>query len=466
MGNAMGHRSGWVAAVSGAVGACAVGQVVVPVCNGEAVVSVTNATSSVGEVAHVGHVPPTGTGNALVDFFTGGGEYMSRVHCMVTQNGQTDWYWVIALAVLTTGVVAAYARIFVFWMRCYFAEKVADRNKKLFDLGMMFLWCAICGYALSMLMFVWPGYRLMAFALVVLNFFSWRFCVKLQPFAISFQAPRLERQLREQAQRQRDELEHELMERTVALRQSETRFRTMVQNLPGVAFRVAVDEKWTNVFVSDGIEEITGYPASDFINNAVRDCASVTHPEDVSRVDAAVSEAVETRSAYAVDYRVVRRDGAVRWVLERGMIVCDETSGEPKFIDGLQFDITERKFAEQVLEQETLSDGLTGLANRNLLMHRLRRCVDEARRGGRQYAVLFLDFDRFKVVNDSLGHEAGDELLRQIARRVREFVSPAANMSSDGTGRLACRAVPGGRAFAAIDCEHRHRDEPAIEGRR
>lgn len=452
--------------VGGALGftsACA-GQVAVPVCNGEGVVSVAGSTAGVnvagldGHAAHAGHVPPTGTGNALIDFFTGDGEYMSRVHCMVTQEGKTDWFWVIAMAALTMGVVVAYARIFVFWMRCYFAETPADRNKKLYDLGMVFLWCAICGYALSAVMFFWPGYRLMTIALVVLNFFSWRFCIKLQTFAISFQAPRLERQLREQAQQQRDELERELMVRTVALRQSETKYRSMVQNLPGVAFRVAVDEKWTNLFVSDGIEEMTGYPASDFINNAVRDCASITHPDDVARVDEAVRVAIETRSAYAVEYRVMRRDGAMRWVLERGMIVCDEVSGQPAFIDGLQFDITERKCAEQLLEQETLSDGLTGLANRNLLMHRLRRCVEESRRGGRQYALLFLDFDRFKVVNDSLGHEAGDELLRQIARRVREFVKPMANLSSDGGGKLACRL--GGDEFVVLLDDVREHDEP------
>lgn len=439
-----------VAALTG--GVCAA-QVTVPVCNGEDLVSVDGSMSSGGvmqqSVQHAAtHAPPAMTGNALIDFFTGGGEYMSRVHCMVTQEGKTDWFWVIAMAALTAGVVGAYARIFIFWMKCYFAETPADRNKKLFDLGMVFLWCAICGYALSILMFVWPGYRLMTLALVALNFFSWRFCVKLEGFAISFQAPRLERQLREQAQQQRDMLERELTERTLALRQSETRYRTMVQNLPGVAFRFATDTRRTILFVSDGIEEITGYPAQEFIDNAVRDRSSVMHHDDAARVEAAMRDAIAACSAYSVEYRVVRRDGSIRWVLERGMVVCDDACGKARCIDGLQFDITERKRAEQLLEQETLSDSLTGLANRNLLMHRLKRCVEESQRGGREFAVLFLDFDRFKVVNDSLGHEAGDELLRQIARRVRECVGPAASLSPDAGGPLACRL--GGDEFVVL----------------
>lgn len=334
-------------------------------------------------------------------------------------------------------------------MRCYFGEDRRDRNRKLFDLGMAFLLCAICGYAMSILMFFWPGYRLLAVILLVLNFFSWRFCIHLSPFRAAFQSGRLERELRDEIQFRAARLEEELASRSRELRASEQRFRSLVQNLPGVAFRVAVDEKWTNLFVSDGIQELTGYPASDFINNAVRDCASITHPDDVSRVDEAAGRAIRERSTYSIEYRIIRSDGTERWVAERAQVVCDDATGQPQYIDGMQLDITERKAAELALERASLVDKLTGLPNRALVQDRLRQCLlRRQRRPDAAFAVLFLDFDRFKLVNDSLGHDAGDELLRQIAERLRAAVRMTDTVSRDAQSATAGRV--GGDEFIVI----------------
>jgi signal transduction histidine kinase/CheY-like chemotaxis protein len=154
------------------------------------------------------------TGTPFIDFFTGGGSYMPRIHCLVTPEGQTDWPWVVGLLVLTAGVIAAYLRIFLFWMRSYFAEQKRDRNPKLFDLAAIFLWCAVCGYGMSMVMFAWPGYRLLAVFLVVLNVYSWRFCFNLEPFRKAFGANRLERQLRETLENRAAELEKLVAVRT------------------------------------------------------------------------------------------------------------------------------------------------------------------------------------------------------------------------------------------------------------
>ncbi|MDX2016763.1 MAG: EAL domain-containing protein [Planctomycetota bacterium] len=396
----------------------------------------------------------SGTGHAWLDFFAGGGFYMPRTHCLVNEAGQTDWAWVITLLVLTTTIVAMYLRIFIFWMRCYFNEAERDRNRKLFDLGMVFLLCALCGYAMSIVMFFWPGYRLLAGLMLVLNFFTLRFCWHLAPFRAAFQSGRLERELREEIQSRAIKLEATLAERTRLLRGSEQRFRTLVQNLPGVAFRVAIDERFTNIFVSDGIEALTGYPASDFINNAIRDCASITHPDDLGRVDEEAARAVRERTGYAIEYRIVRRDGAVRWVAERATVVCDEATGEPAYLDGMQLDITERKEAEEALKRASLVDKLTGLPNRALVFDRLRQCLARrARKPEQHFAVLFLDFDRFKLINDSLGHDAGDELLRQIAQRLRGVMrmsdtvsreQPSAEQPGTTAGRL------GGDEFVVI----------------
>ena len=148
------------------------------------------------------------------DFFTNFGSYMPRTHCLMDAGGHVDWPWVITLVVLTLGVVAAYLRIFVFWRRSFLEEDPGDRNRKLMQLAWVFLWCAICGYAMSVLMFVWPAYRLVAGALVVLNIFSWRFAANLREFKVSFSVKRLERELNESRRNRLKELERLVAERT------------------------------------------------------------------------------------------------------------------------------------------------------------------------------------------------------------------------------------------------------------
>jgi signal transduction histidine kinase/ActR/RegA family two-component response regulator len=153
-------------------------------------------------------------GSFGLDFFTNFGAYKPRTHCMVGADGRPDWPWVSALALLTTGVIAAYLRIFLFWRRSYLAEQERDRNTKLMDLAYVFLWCAVCGYLMSILVFVWPAYRLLAFALVVLNIFCWRFATNLGDFRVSLSAKRLQRQLNEALEERNAELERLVAERT------------------------------------------------------------------------------------------------------------------------------------------------------------------------------------------------------------------------------------------------------------
>lgn len=129
------------------------------------------------------------------DFFSNYGRYMPRTHCLLNEAGTPDWPWIISLIALSAGVVIAYTRIFIFWMKCYFAEEQRDRSSKLWDLALIFLICAVCGYALNILIFFWPVYRLLAICLLVLNIASWRFAWNLKPFQSSFTSLRLEREL-------------------------------------------------------------------------------------------------------------------------------------------------------------------------------------------------------------------------------------------------------------------------------
>ena len=151
------------------------------------------------------------------DFFTNFGRYMPRVHCLQNEAGQPDWPWIIALLILTGSIVVGYLKIFVFWRRSYLEVAPQDRNGKLMDLAYVFLWCATCGYALSMVMFIWPAYRLLAIALLVLNIFTWRFASSLKEFKVSFSARQLQRRLDEALKLRTLELEQKVAERTEAL---------------------------------------------------------------------------------------------------------------------------------------------------------------------------------------------------------------------------------------------------------
>jgi PAS domain S-box-containing protein len=119
-------------------------------------------------------------------------------------------------------------------------------------------------------------------------------------------------------------------------------WESLVSNLPGAVFRHALDEHWTVQYVSDAIETITGYPASDYVENYKRTFASDDHPEDRERVRKAVEKSARTRQPYSLEYRIIHRDGSIRWVWEKGRVV-DGNTDQALYIDGILFDVTERK---------------------------------------------------------------------------------------------------------------------------
>lgn len=130
-----------------------------------------------------------------------------------------------------------------------------------------------------------------------------------------------------------------------ALRKSEERFRSLVSNLPGAIFRCSYDRDLTMDFISDRIADISGYPASDFIQKQVRSFSSIVHPQDTIRLQQIIHKAVGCHSPYIVEYRIIRADNSIRWVYEKGQGIFDD-NGEVICLDGAIFDITERKQAE------------------------------------------------------------------------------------------------------------------------
>jgi diguanylate cyclase (GGDEF)-like protein/PAS domain S-box-containing protein len=174
------------------------------------------------------------------------------------------------------------------------------------------------------------------------------------------------------------------------------------------------------------------------------------HPDDRDRLFGDLGLHLEGRTPHLeTEHRVRHVDGSWRWMLVRGAAVRDG-SGKAYRLAGSQTDITERKDAEEKLLHDALHDALTNLPNRSLFMDRLGQAMArQQRRGDYRFAVLFLDIDRFKTVNDSLGHMQGDLLLVNVARRIVESIPPG-----DTVARL------GGDEFVVLLEDYADPDEP------
>jgi PAS domain S-box-containing protein len=130
--------------------------------------------------------------------------------------------------------------------------------------------------------------------------------------------------------------------------------------LNGFFYRCQNDAGYTMLFMTDGIERMTGYPASDFINNRVRTFTSIVAPDDTRAVDKVVAEAVEKRDKWEIDYRLIKRDGKPLWIHESGAGIFDD-KGQLLFLEGVCIDISPQKLQEEKLEQ--LVGRISGTSN-------------------------------------------------------------------------------------------------------
>ncbi|HET9220984.1 MAG TPA: EAL domain-containing protein [Roseiflexaceae bacterium] len=205
-----------------------------------------------------------------------------------------------------------------------------------------------------------------------------------------------------------------------ALRASQERY--------ALAARGSNDGLWdwdvlrSRIYFSPRWKAILGCEAQE-IGDHAGDGFSLAHPEDLEQLKQAIAKHLRGDTPYLeVEHRMRHKDGSYRWMLTRGVALWS-ADGRPYRIAGSLTDITARKIAEERLERSALYDGLTGLPNRMMLMDRMQRALERAKRhADYQFGVLFLDFDRFKVVNDSLGHMIGDQLLIGIAQRLASCV--------------------------------------------
>ncbi len=236
-----------------------------------------------------------------------------------------------------------------------------------------------------------------------------------------------------------------LVRLTRALRESEERWKFALEGAgDGVwDWNVQTD----TVIFSPRYKELAGYTDEEIATNEEAWHKRI-HPDDRAQVDEDIHAYLDGRTpTYYNEHRTIGKDGSVKWVLARGMIVSRTADGKPLRMIGTHADITARKDMEERMRHMAHFDPLTDLPNRALITDRLQQAVIKARRDKTHMAVMFLDLDKFKPVNDTLGHEIGDLLLKQVARRLLDCVR-----ASDTVARI------GGDEFVVllptIDQEH------------
>lgn len=217
---------------------------------------------------------------------------------------------------------------------------------------------------------------------------------------------------------------HNISERLHAeqsLRDAETRFRSIFENSIEGIFQTTPSGQY--LIVNPALARMYGYSSPEHLTSALNNIQQQLYVLPSRREDF-MRMMAESGSVKNFESQVYRRDGSIIWISESARMVHDE-SGKLLYYEGSVEDISERKSYEQKIEYQATHDSLTGLPNRYMLNDRLQQHINFADRYQTKLAVAFLDLDQFKLINDSMGHEAGDQLLITISDRLASIVREA-----------------------------------------
>jgi diguanylate cyclase (GGDEF)-like protein/PAS domain S-box-containing protein len=211
---------------------------------------------------------------------------------------------------------------------------------------------------------------------------------------------------------------------------TESQYRTLIEKIPAITYvhRILAGVTQSVDYVSPQVETLLGWTPKDYVSHPEH-WLTFVHPADQERVRDAMSRAVTTRQPFSAEYRVEAKDGRIVWLRDVAVMVEDPTDSAQLW-QGIQFDITAEKAAETRLQHLAFYDSLTGLPNRRLCIDRLESVLSQP--GRPDVALLFLDLDRFKVINDGIGHAAGDELLVAVAQRLTPHVAGRGSLARFG----------------------------------
>ena len=236
-------------------------------------------------------------------------------------------------------------------------------------------------------------------------------------------------------------------------REIERRYRTLVEQLPLVVYVDALDEGSSNIFTSGQIEPLLGYTVEEWRDDSDLFVRTL-HPDDRDRVLEAHARTHRTHDPLSLEYRLVARDGQVTWVRDDGVVVLGD-DGEPLYLQGYLLDITAERELQEQLRLQALFDPLTGLANRVFFHEQLEHAVSIRTETEAETAVVFVDLDQFKQINDQYGHSVGDEVLSVLGERMKSVIR-----AGDSVARL------GGDEFAILLTSVQEPAEAAIVAER
>ncbi|MDI3534522.1 MAG: hypothetical protein PWQ82_887 [Thermosediminibacterales bacterium] len=221
----------------------------------------------------------------------------------------------------------------------------------------------------------------------------------------------------------------EIQRQQDALKRSEERYRLVVEG--------ASDGLWDwdlltdTAYISERLKDVIGFD-KEVVNNYYETWTKFIHPKDVKRVINNLHRHLEKKTPfYLCEYRIKTKDGRYIWILSRGKALWDE-EGRAIRIAGSHTDITGRKQMESKLKYMAFYDHLTDLPRRDVFMDRLKVAMADARKNEKKLAVLFVDLDNFKTINDSFGHHIGDKLLKKIAEKLTACLRESDTVSRVG----------------------------------